>query len=68
MAIRADLLSRIFLPGGRRVPALSRDRSALRAWNGPGSAAHHCAQERSVLRCARDTGHSASTIALTWRP
>src|SRR5258708_36986027 len=32
----------------------SRDRSKLGVWNGPGSAAHHYAQERYVLHCARD--------------
>jgi hypothetical protein len=33
----------------------SRDRSGLRVRNGPGSAAHHFALSRCVLRCSRDT-------------
>jgi hypothetical protein len=39
---------------GRGAP-LIRDRRRLRVRNDPGSAAHHSALSRFVLRCARET-------------
>ena len=53
--------------GSTLVPALSRDRSRLRVWNGPGSAAHHhqaAYGRRLRRRCASANGARALRAAL----
>ncbi|MGD0026942.1 MAG: hypothetical protein ABSC37_20370, partial [Xanthobacteraceae bacterium] len=52
------VMARQTFPGcgaARSGAPLFRDRRKLSVWNDPGSAAHHFALARYVLRCARDT-------------